>query len=58
MGLLLKYIKESDRNFNRIVAKVLSKNAASIKFFEKFGFALDGEETIFKEMILFYDLKE
>ena len=58
LDLLIQYIKSSDRDYKRIVAKVLSKNTASIKFFEKFGFLRDGEETIFNEIILIYNLQK
>lgn len=57
LDLLVNYLETDGRGFKRIVAKVLSKNGASIKFFEKFGFEREGEETVFKEIILFYNLK-
>ena len=56
MYLLSLLVKSSDRNFKKIIAKILSKNKASIKFFEKYGFIQEGPETIFNEIILIYNL--
>lgn len=49
-------VRKNTSKFERIVAKILSKNVSSIRFFKKYGFIQIEEPNAFGEITMIYPL--